>query len=1070
MVMFRLISYYLCSFIYLLVSFATNAQVIAFKHLSTEDGMPQNTIYSIIQDKAGFMWFCTQDGLCRYDGYTIKVYKHNDEDSNSMKSNFTMTMHEDNEGMIWVSMLNSGIDKFNPATEVFTHHMHDPEDATTIPHNNVTIELEQGDYLWLATRNGFCKLNKKTGKATSYINKPVPGSEHLTNFVGSITQGAPNTLWLTSDYGISKFNTTTETFKHYKEVPFGSHRKYGALHNIRNHNGKLLLYCTLGLIELDTVQNTDSLLVDAAKISPGNKTHILDGLITGNQYRLVTSEGLVYYNRANGNMRVMTHDEKNRNSICHNYLHCIYKSRDGVLWVGTDQKLSYAYKEEPDFLTIGQSKTEKQLTDDVSIFGLEEDSNGNIWMGTPNGINIYNRETGSIKNILSKEDKTTPLSTNKFLSILKDKSNNIWASVRRYDFVKISPATDNTSEYKVTRYSVNNTSVNSFANYNDSVLVLGTGFGLGLFNKKTGVTTLYSDTKDDNGPSNNFVVYVYCDKFNNIWVGTIPGGLNLFDPISKKFLYFKNNPNNKSSLSNDIVLTISETQNNELLVGTMGGLNKLSIPLQKNMFEVLSKVKKGDTTPVFKQYTTKQNLPANVVIGIVQDNNGYIWISTSNGIAKLDITKDLPVLNTYNTEDGLQDNEFNQNASMVTKDGYICFGGIKGVNIFHPDSIKHNTTPPSIFITDFRLYNKPVPINKTGEHSDSLMLSQAIHSTKEIVLDYDDDIISFEFAALNYINPQKNKYKYKLEGFQEEWIEADKYRTATFTDLGAGTYTFRVIASNNEGVWNTEGASITIKVKPAPWLSWYAYTLYACLAILLLYLFIKARIKAATRELEVQNKIEKAKLEEREEFRKKSSQDFHDEAGSKITKINLFTELAKGENINEQTRNYLQRINQNTKDLSTGMRDFIWALDPEKDSLFDTILRLKDQGEIMFTEVGCPFTAKGLTDSLRDIKLSMDIRRNILLIFKEAMNNCAKYAEAKHIFLTVEIKNTTLSIVLRDDGIGFDSNNEKNKKGYGQKTMRERAEKINGNLAVVSDIGKGTEIAFSCNIPHMRDE
>lgn len=1068
-VMFRFIPHWFFLCIYFCFAIATNGQEISFKHLSTQDGIPQNTTYSIIQDKAGFMWFGTQDGLCRYDGYTIKVYKHNDEDSNSLKENFTMTLHEDKEGMIWVSMLNSGIDKFNPETEVFTHHTHNPEDATTIPNNNVTIELEQGDYLWLGTRNGFCKLNKKTGEAKSYINKQVAGSEHLTNFVGSIAAGAPNILWLTSDYGISKFNTQTETFKHYTKIPFGSQRSYGALHNIRSNNGKLLLYCTLGLVELDTAKNTDTLLVDATQVSPGNRTHILNGLVTGNLYRLCTSQGLVYYNRTNGNMRVITHDEKNRNSISNNYILSICKSRDGVLWVGTDQKLNYTYKEDSDFLTIKQATTNKDLSNDMSIFGLAEDVDGNIWMGTSDGIKIYNKSTGSIQKILSKENKTTSLATNRFLCIHKDKSNNIWASVKRYDFVKIPPPADDVSGHKVTKYSFNNTSVNSFADYNDSLLLMGTGYGFVLYNKNTESKTIYPYTKDNNGPSNNFVVYVYCDKYNNIWMGTIPGGLNLFDPVSRKFLHFKNNPNNKSSLSNNIVLTIFQTKNDELLIGTMGGLNKLKIPLQENMFEVLSKIQTGDTTPIFQRYTTKQNLPSNVVIGIVQDNHGYVWLSTSNGIAKLDMAKQLPVLNTYNAEDGLQDNEFNQNASLITKDGYICFGGIKGLNIFHPDSIQQNTTAPPVYITDFRLYNKSVPINKTNKKSDSLTLTKAIQNTSKITLDYDDDIISFEFAALNFINPAKNQYKYKLEGFQEDWIEADKYRTATFTDLDAGTYIFRVIASNNEGVWNNEGASMVIEVKPAPWLSWYAYALYICLAIFLSYLFIKARIRAATRELEVQNKIEKAKLQEREEFRKKSSQDFHDEAGSKITKINLFTELAKGEDINEQTKSYLNRINQNTNDLSSGMRDFIWALDPEKDSLFDTILRLKDHGENMFTELGKSFTVNGLTESLRTRKLSMDIRRNMLLIFKEAMNNCAKYADAKNVVLDVHFDDGKLRVALNDDGKGFDTEKEEHQKGYGQKTMKDRAQKINSILTVTSEIGKGTTVLLNCNIPLMRD-
>jgi signal transduction histidine kinase len=338
--------------------------------------------------------------------------------------------------------------------------------------------------------------------------------------------------------------------------------------------------------------------------------------------------------------------------------------------------------------------------------------------------------------------------------------------------------------------------------------------------------------------------------------------------------------------------------------------------------------------------------------------------------------------------------------------------------------------------------------------------------TESIELSYNQNVMTFEFSALNYILPEKNQYSYIMEGFDCGWINAGSARSVTYTNLDPGKYTFRVRGSNNDGLWNHEGTLIKLYISPPPWQSWYAYLAYVGLFFAGIFLFVRYRIKSATRELETQTRIERAKLEEREEVRKKSSADFHDEAGNKLTKINLFTELAKSEAENNPLlKEYLAKIEENTKELSSGMRDFIWVLDPAKDSLYDTINRLKDFGNSMFDYTEIRFQVSGLTPGMKNIILPMEVRRALMLIFKEAMNNCLKYSEANCVEMNVSAENKFLKLSFKDDGKGF--NMEEESIGYGLNNMRERAGKINCSIEISSEVNKGTIITLKGNIPHM---
>ncbi|MFQ5606091.1 MAG: two-component regulator propeller domain-containing protein, partial [bacterium] len=565
------------------------------------------------------------------------------------------------------------------------------------------------------------------------------------------------------------------------------------------------------------------------------------------------------------------------------------------------------------------------------------------------------------------------------------------------------------------------------------VLWFGTGGGgLCRFNSRSSTFTRFQrDAARPESLNDPFVFALLEDRHGRFWVGTAAAGLKLFDRETGAVRHFQHDPSNPASLSNNRVLCLTETQSGEIWVGTAAGLNKLVVP----------------TTPekdfLFVQFHESDGLPNEVIYGILEDNSGHLWISTNRGLAKVTPGADRLTVRIYTAADGLQSDEFNHNSFHKDRDGRMYFGGVNGLNAFHPDSVKDNPYVPPIVITDFKILNE----------------AERFTGTSEIVLSYRDYFFSFEFAALNYTLPEKNKYAYMMEGFDEDWIYCGTRRFASYTNLDPGDYIFRVKGSNNDGVWNEEGTSVKVRVTPPPWKTWWAYTLYGLFILGSIAGFVRYRIRSLEKEVEAKAAIERAKVEERERVRKNSSADFHDEAGHMITKITLFLELAKRKaGLDAGLTEYLSKIEENTKALSSGMRDFIWGLDPEKDSLYDTLLRLKDFGNNLFQHSEIRFQAGGIKPSFKQIDLPMHHRRSILFIFKEAMNNCIKYSVADSAYLKAELDRTELTIIFEDNGAGFEQ--RKDGEGYGLKNMVARAGKIGASIEIGSIPGQGTKIVF----------
>jgi hypothetical protein len=631
----------------------------------------------------------------------------------------------------------------------------------------------------------------------------------------------------------------------------------------------------------------------------GNRRTIFNNLlIDENYYWVGSNNGLFLYEKGTGKHHYFSHSSENPTSLSHNNIISIYKSTDGVIWFGTYGGINKIENIKGNFSLVQYDPNLKNTLSQKIVGPILEDKNGIVWAGTPNGLNAYNRATN--ENIIFKniQGKSNSLSSNYILSIYQDRLGNIWVGTRggglnKFKYKNINDLKNISFErIELPSLAKSSNRVQSIFEDSNGTLWIGTG-GIGLikYDPESKETRLFSPRLDGTGPSHPYVYCMFEDNKGNYWIGTPTGGLNLLNRETDEFLFIKNNPADPQSLSNDIILSIFQDRNENLWVGTSGGLNKLNIPVEKNMFE---KIKDSLITVSFARYGRSQGLPNEVIYGILDDDNGFLWFSTNAGLVKFDPAAPRPVLKTFDMMDGLQNNEFNQNSFWKNNKGEMYFGGISGFNIFHPDSIKPNPYIPPVRFTDFKLFNESVPL-KNQNKSDLFSLDKSFYLTESLELSYSQNVITFDFAALNYIIPEKNNYAYMMEGFDLDWILAGNRRTVTYTNLDPGNYTFRVRGSNNDGIWNEQGAAVTLYISPPPWLSWYAYIFYAAVFFGALLAYVRFRIKAATKELETQAKIERAKIEEREEVRKKSSADFHDEAGNKLTKISLFTELARNE-------------------------------------------------------------------------------------------------------------------------------------------------------------------------------
>ncbi len=661
-----------------------------------------------------------------------------------------------------------------------------------------------------------------------------------------------------------------------------------------------------------------------------------------------------------------------------------------------------------------------------------EDVKKRIWAGGINGISLLSEENaseGKLKGLYFKGHKDIQVRR-----ILKDHQGTLWAATIGLGLVQLKIENNIITaipvEFSARRDGIQNIYCLEKDNKNDSLLWLGSnGAGLIRYNKFSGTTKFYKvdHVSPDLRQSLGWVCTIYQDKQGILWLGTWNNGLCMFNPRNGQLMHY-HKQTNKNSLNNNTVLYIHSSGDSILWLGTYGGgLNRFSIKRQ-----------------TFHSYTTKEGLPNNIVYGIVEDDHHNLWLSTNKGIAFLRQTDGS--VKSFTVDDGLPGNEFNLGACFKNSKGEIFFGSTRGIVRFKPVEVI-NPWPPQIRLTAFKKYGKTVKLDKP------------LNTITEFHLGYNDKVLSFEFVGLHYKNSDKNQYAYMLESLDGAWIYCGANRKASYQNLSPGKYVFKIKAANCDGVWSEEPLEIPLIIAPPFWGSPWFYLFSFIMVGTLFFAIHRIRLKQILR-------IETAKLTERERLRRKMAADFHDELGHRVTKISLLSKILLNSTTFQQQamKQYLNQIAENADNLFAEMREFVWELDPQKDSLYDLMSHLKNFSGQLFDTTEIAFQIEGLNPELEDMKLNMEWRQNLLRLFKEGMTNILKHAaDRKNVRLQVICTDGHLQITLSDDGPGFDVNTAP--QGNGLKNMRSRAEAINGSLQIVSFPGKGTKIIFTGKLP-----
>jgi len=815
-------------FVGFIINIFPETRDIRFKHLSIEQGLSQSIVYSIAQDNRGFMWFATEDGLNRYDGYKFIVLRPDPKNTNSLSHSNIWAIYVDQPGIIWVGTFHGGLTSFNPETGNYCRYRKNPDDPNTISDDVIrSIYEDSSGVLWVGTDDGLNKFDRETETFTHYKNVPGNPNSLSNNEVYSICEDQSGVLWIgTHGGGLNKFDMESEIFTHYKSMPHdpNSLSSDEILTLFKDPSGVLWIGTNGGgLNRFDT--RTGCFM--PYQHQPGDPNSLGNNVVraiyedhTGTLW-IGTDAGLCKFNKETGRFTTYQNEPGNPFSLGYNEIRAIYEDRAGVMWIGTyggginkfnaKKKKFIHYKPDPN--------DPNSLSHEI-VWSFYEDPSGILWIGTHSGgLNKFDRKKNRFTIYRANPNVPNSLSNDTVRVVYGDKSGILWIGTNGGGINKFNKETETFTRYKYVPdnpHSLSHDEIRAIYEDRFGVLWIGThGGGLNKFNRETGTFIRYQANDSDPGSLSNDVVRSICEDHSGVlWIGTYGGGLNKFNRESETFTQYRASPHNPNSLSNDYVFSVYEDTSHVLWIGTWGGgLNRFN--REEESFTTFGKA---------------EGMPTDSIYGMLEDHQGYLWISSSNGLIKFDPRTGK--CKHYRESDGLQSNEFNGGAVFKSSSGEMFFGGIHGFNAFYPDTIEDNQYIPPIVITSFQKLNKEVK------------LGQPIAAIKELTLSYRDYFFSFEFAALDYTAPLENKYAYKMEGLDDDWIYTDSNkRFATYTTLAPGNYTFWVKGSNNDGIWNEAGTSMAITITPPFWKTLWFQALSVIVFVLIVWILYKKRMK-----------------------------------------------------------------------------------------------------------------------------------------------------------------------------------------------------------------------------------
>jgi ligand-binding sensor domain-containing protein/signal transduction histidine kinase len=1002
-----------------------------FRRIDHDQGLSQSLVQCILQDRHGFMWIGTEDGLNRYDGCTFITYRHDPLDSTTLSSSHIWSLYEDRNGLLWVGTWGGGLNCLDPIRQTVTRYVHDERDTSSIAHDRVaSISGDSTGALWICTAGGgLDRFDPGSGmfKHITSIACGLPPAQRKDLFCSR--RARDGSLWVGTYFtGLLRINPRSGDIREYR-------------HDARNDRSL-----------------SDDRILSLCEDADGQ---IWVGTWDGGLNRL---------DPASGACQRFIHDPRDPGSLPGNIVRSVFIDADRTLWVGTVG--GGAARKSPDessFSRIAHSPLDPTSLGDDVVTTILQDDGGTMWFGTASGLSIFAPAAHKFPLYRSSRGIGEGLRGRRVYALSTDSARTVWIGTEDAGLHNFDPRTRRFRQF------VHNASdprslphdyVTTIMTDNRGEIWVGTyGGGLVVVDRRTGgFRRMGSDPTSPAKRLNSYISALLEDRNGEIWVGTWIAGLAVIDRSGKVLRKYSHHPDEPGSIPDNDVRCLALGRNGTVWVGTAkGGVSRYDVqsdrfirvfPLEQGAMwagtEYVQSILEDERgslwlgtfgggavcidpdSGVQRHLTRSNGLPNNVVYGILADGQRRLWMSTNEGIVCYDPAG--RTFRSYSLHDGLQADEFNFNAFCRGPGGTLYFGGVNGFNIITPGRIPENRHVPPVVITGFRVFDAP------------LRTETAPSATRALALEHDANFLSIEFASLDYALPGRNQYSYRLEGIDPDWVRAGTRRTASYTNLPPGSYVFRVRGSNNDGVWNEAGAVVAITVLPPYWQTLWFRAIVGLLIIAVLALLYRLRIRSLL-------KVERLRL--------RIASDLHDDIGSNLASIAVLADLVRMRAVLEPVESgRLQDISRAARSTSEALRDIVWFVNPEHDSASTIVDRLRGITSTLLAGVEHSFHVE---EPLPSTLLPMAFRRDLVLIFKEILSNVVHHAFATSVQIRFGMLHGRYHLMVCDDGKGFDA--ARPHEGNGLMTMRRRAAGLGATLSIQSGAGTGTTIMLEGKIP-----
>lgn len=1077
---------------------------VKFEHISTEQGLSHGTVYSIFQDSKGFMWFGTLVGLNKFDGYHFTVYLPDVSDSNSLPINSTGGIYEDDRHRLWIATWGGGLVRFDPETEKFTTFRHDPKNSKSISDNRVQCVFgDAKGRLWIGTFAGGVNeldLSRDSVSFNHYQHDPSNPNSVSHNRIWSIGGDSSGSIWIGTDEGVSRLDPQTghiTRFDHDTKNPSSiSHNRIYVVYCDRS--GSMWFGTHDGLNRYDRKRNE----FQRYNRDPVNPNSLGDNGIraicedkAGNLWIGTMANGLTRIDSQRKKFTRYGGDPSSAYALSQEFVRVLYEDRSGVLWIGNGSKGLNKLDLKKNFIHYEKNPNSRVPNTELShedVIGFCEEDENIIWIATyGGGLNKFDRRTETFE--FYKHDPSNPNSVNddRLRVIYKDRKGRLWVGTSM-GLDRFDPKTKRFIHFKNDPNNKNSLSANRISSICEDaagLLWIGTdGGGLNCLDEETMIFTRYQNETDSPASlSSNLVSYLFLDREGRLWIGTDEAGLNRFDPSTRTFERFIFDRNNPKSINSNNITGIYQDRSGLLWIGTNGGgLNRLDI-----------------ATKTFTHYDQANGLVNNVIFGILEDDFGNLWVGTSRGISRftppfnsqLDKGRIRGVFRNYDITDGLINKGFNERAAypLRTKSGELYFCGINGFTRFYPENIIDNDQIPKVEITSFKKFEKEIEFDRTAP------------DYRQIQLSYKENFISFEFAVLDYANPSRNQYAYKLEGFDADWVYSGNRRYASYTNLEGGNYVFKVKGSNNDGVWSSEGSFISLSVHPPIWKTWWFRICFLIFLSVSVFALLKFRVhqielqkltlekQVVQRTLELQQKKEELeKINElKNEFLGLAAHDLRNPLTSMIGYLKLLIQDLETQTLDPHAAigdlQSMLRASENMSKLITDLLD-ISAIESGKINLDlnqEMMMQILDECAKLHRRSAQQKNIELVLENNEFIPILMVDKSRISEVVDNLVSNAIKFTKpGGHVKIQCNVRQSEVVTQVQDSGLGLNENDLKNvffsfKKlsarptggetstGLGLAIVKKIVEMHGGRVWVESEKGKGSTFSFSLPINQM---